>query len=194
METRFYDREFTVLDGVLLPRDTSEPMIEMLKELKPSKKSILLDLGCGAGHLGITAVLENLCSVAVLVDNEIEAIKNSGENARKFGVVRRVIVQYENLQDSCVFGQVDIVLANLNFVPQGTELPPDNKEPLSAIYSGETGMELYRDFWKMLEPRNVYVIVKCKREQFEEMDRLATAKGYVLWDRRGFCSAYVISE
>ena len=75
----------------------------------------LLDLGCGSGILAVAAVLMG-AREAVAVENDPLALKYARLNAERHGVADRI--QYVEgdaiaLTAACVFGQFEVVAANL---------------------------------------------------------------------------------
>ena len=189
MDVWFLNRGFQSDPGVLVPRPTGNAQIHLLKNVTEKIISIA-DVGCGAGHLGITAALEFPEADIILIDNSREAIDNTRDNIKLHQVTERCKVYEEELEDSSHM-KVDAIITNLNFVPDHKEI--DTIEPASAIYGGPTGMELYESFWEKVRSDGAVVmrvITLCLREQFERMDEFAFQSGYELVERKEYASCY----
>ena len=80
-EWSFYGRTFKVNPHVLIPRADTEILIEKaLSKINVRDLYEILDLGCGAGIIGITIALERPLSKATLIDQSEYAIQNTKEN------------------------------------------------------------------------------------------------------------------
>lgn len=176
--SNFYQREYEVFRDVLEPNHQGEDLIILLKELDVEDETIV-DLGCGAGHLGITAALEFPKAKLVFIDSSPSALNNSVKNAQAHGVIKRCVFTMAYFQNTTRLKKADIVITNLNFVPDGEDV--DTDKPDSAIFGGPTGMELYQDFWDKLvsvESEVKHVFTLCRPEQQDIMHEMAREAGY----------------
>jgi ribosomal protein L11 methyltransferase len=116
--------------------ETTSMCIELLQQYITSN-SVCIDVGCGSGILGISAVKLG-ASKAYLTDIDYVAVKSATHNAKLNGVEDKVVVAHSNLlDDSAIVG--DIMLANItadileNLAPS---IPRNLKKGGTLILSG----------------------------------------------------------
>lgn len=186
----FYGRDFMVNEHVLVPRPETESMIEILKTLHISKPHIV-DVGCGSGCIGISAALETNNAQVTLLDIDKNALSVAKQNAQNLNA-NVVLVQNDLLEN---YDQpVDIVLANLPYVPEGY---PINKaaehEPALALFAGNDGLDLYRRLWKQiknLDDQPEYVLTEALVDQHKTLAAIAKAAGYTLRQTDGLVQLF----
>lgn len=114
---------------------TSMCVEEMQNYLK--KGDVCIDVGCGSGILGISAVKLG-AEKAYLTDVDPIAVKSAKHNAEKNGVADKCVVDHSDLlENSCVRG--DVVLANITgeiLVRLAPSIPRSLKENGVLILSG----------------------------------------------------------
>ncbi len=116
--------------------ETTSMCVELLQEyITPD--SVCIDVGCGSGILGISAVKLG-AKFAYLTDIDYVAVESAKHNAQLNGVSEKVTVAHSNLlDDSTVIG--DIMLANItadileNLAPS---IPKNLKKGGTLILSG----------------------------------------------------------
>jgi release factor glutamine methyltransferase len=146
----FYMRDFYTDSRALIPRPETEELCEIvLKELRPSAPSSVLDMGTGSGVIGLTLALEYGAQTKVtLADTSTEALALAAKNTTSLGVENTEQV-HTNLFESLADQQYDLIVANLPYVPErdraslAAELTYD---PDLALFSGEDGLDIIREF------------------------------------------------
>jgi len=141
-ETEFFELNFKVSPGVLIPRPETEELVELiLKDFKNKEKKIsLLDIGTGSGCIAV-ALAKNLPEAKVDAwDISDDALKISRENA----ALNRVSVHFQLLDilSTEVFekatGQWEVIVSNPPYVCQseksGMETHVLNHEPHLALF------------------------------------------------------------
>lgn len=188
----FYGRDFKVDKSVLVPRPETEEIINLLIKINPQSAKIA-DIGTGSGCAGITASVEIPKASVDLYDISPDAIAVARKNATKLNAKVNI---YEgnlltNLQDD-----YDIILANLPYVPTGYPVNlAAQKEPPLALFGGEDGMNLYRDFWiqiSNLKNKPRYIITESLLHQHVINSNLANSQGYKLLESAGLAQAYTL--
>lgn len=124
--------------------ETTSMCVELLQEyITPD--SVCIDVGCGSGILGISAVKLG-AKFAYLTDIDYVAVESAKHNAQLNGVSEKVTVAHSNLlDDSTVTG--DIMLANItadileNLAPS---IPKNLKKGGALILSGIIDCKLER--------------------------------------------------
>jgi len=179
----FYGRFFSVTPDTLIPRPESEDFIELLKELRPRK---VIDIGTGSGALIITAKLEVPEIGAIATDSSSKALAVAQKNAQ----AHHADIQFvsgsllEPLQPEDMASAA--LIANLPYVPAGMVTSPEiTQEPADALFSGDDGLEHYREFWQQIgvlvhahKPR--YVLTESLESQHATITTLAHSAGYDL--------------
>lgn len=136
--------EISYDDTVLRPRPWTLAQSEWVAELAPSD-AVLLELGCGAGQIGLAAAALTGCPL-VQVDRDPGACGWAAHNAAANGygplVEQRCGTAEEVLGDGERFG---VVIADPPYVPTcDVHLYPE--DPLGAIDGGADGLDGVRAF------------------------------------------------
>lgn len=177
----FYGRFFEVSPNVMIPRPESESFIELLKEIKPKK---IIDIGTGSGCLAITAKLEFPATDVTAVDISPDALKIAERNIKKYDVNVKII-QGSLLEPLKNLDFIpDVIMANLPYVPDKLITSKEiTYEPALALFSGQDGLDHYKDFWKQtkyLGEKPEYVLTESLQSQHIEMLELAKKSCYKL--------------
>lgn len=150
-EWGFYNDSLAVCEGVLIPREDTELLVETAIEQLP-EGAVFADLGCGSGCI-CTSVLRARPDVrAVAVDMSRAALRLTEQNGRRLGVESRLAVWGGDMLDGELWERlaaegVGAVLSNPPYIPtaQVDELAPELEfEPRVALDGGEDGLDFYR--------------------------------------------------
>lgn len=116
--------------------ETTAMCIELLQEYI-TENSVCIDVGCGSGILGISAIKLG-AKFAYLTDIDYVAVESAKHNALINGVSQKVVVSHSNLlDDSNIKG--DIMLANITaeiLIGLAPSVPKNLKEGGRLILSG----------------------------------------------------------
>ncbi len=207
----FYGRSFIVNKDVLVPRPESETMIELLLEeyeaisTKYEDEIQVVDIGTGSGNLIITATLElakisNLKSQISFLGLDISkpALEIAEKNAKKLGAnieFKEFDLTKDELSSTLPPAggpQSSIcILANLPYVPDNYPInDPAKYEPKIALFSGDDGLDLYRELFKLLSQesrvksqhttQNNLIITESLLEQHGALQAIAVSAGFKL--------------
>ncbi len=196
----FYGLDFHVEPGVLIPRPETELVVEQClrlarERLQRHESVTLIDVGTGSGAIAI-AVAKHLPAVEVLAsDLSPAALVIAGYNAKRLRVAGRVRFLPGDLLDA-VHGQVDIVAANLPYIPTTVcaTLAPEVRdfEPRQALDGGPGGLGLIRRLLTQLRGRvraGGCAVLEIGFNQGEQVSRLveevACARCEILKDLSG---------
>jgi release factor glutamine methyltransferase len=125
---------------VLIPRPETELLVELGLTL-PSGASVV-DVGTGSGAVALALKDERPDLDVWATELDPDALALARENGSRLGLA------VEFVQADLLAGlsrRFDAVLANLPYVAEGSELPPDiSYEPDLALYGGPDGLDLVR--------------------------------------------------
>lgn len=147
----FYGRTFTVLEGVLIPRQDTEISVEViLKILKENNINKMLEIGCGTGIVSITVDLESKRKMDVTaLDISPYAIKNTTIN--KKNLKSNIKILKSDLFDK-VCGKFDLIYSNPPYIKsseiENLQLEVKDHEPRLALDGGIDGLYFYREIIK----------------------------------------------
>lgn len=190
----FYGREFDVSPSVLVPRPESEEIINMLLKLAPqdNQPRTLIDVGTGSGCLGITAALELPDNWhIVLSDISPKALSVAEKNAKKLGA--KVFTQKQSLLLG-QFEKLDCILANLPYVDKDWKntSPELHHEPPEALYAGEGGLKLIREFIQQA-PKHMtdqgLLLIEADEEQHQTIIAFGRQNGFLHLETSGLIVA-----
>ncbi len=154
-ETEFYSRSFKVEPGVFIPRPETEILVESCVEMLTEGESrlvapVALEIGCGAGVIGITLAAEVPPLRVWATDVSPEAVRLTELNARRLGVAPRLTCLQGNLAEPLpahLAGRIDLLVSNPPYVRRGEidGLPVEvsRHDPREALDGGPDGLTYY---------------------------------------------------
>jgi release factor glutamine methyltransferase len=144
MKTTFYDLPLLTAPGrVFTPRPATEQLVEAALERIDGLPMRIADVGTGSGAVAIALALRRPQVEVWATDTNEEAVALARANAERFGVADRVHVVQGNLLEP-LSEPVDLVVANLPYLPESERDPSYDGEPDDAIYAPGDGLGPYR--------------------------------------------------
>jgi release factor glutamine methyltransferase len=132
-----------------LTRLVAEVALELAR-LHPKGSLIAADIGTGVGALAIAlAVLEPRFERIYGSDYSADALEVARANGARYGLDKRIVWLEGDLLEP-IPEPVDLMVANLPYVPQPITAPAVEYEPHVAFYGGDDGLELLRRFSRQL--------------------------------------------
>jgi release factor glutamine methyltransferase len=169
METRFYDLPFTLAPGrVFSPRAATERLVRAALERIDGGPKRVADVGTGSGAIAVALAVNKAQIEVWAVDRSAEAVELAQENAERNGVADRVHILRGDLLEP-VPVPVDVVVANLPYLPDSLHDSEYDDEPDEAIYAPGDGLDPYRRLLnacregKLVIPGGV-VVIQFRRE------------------------------
>ncbi len=144
----FWGRSFCVGEGVLIPREDTRAVIELAGEmLKAKGQKVFADLGSGSGIIAVTLACEyNMSGYAVECSEQ--AFPFLEKNLKMTdGKVQALLSDMFSKQMIDAIGSLDLVVSNPPYIDSEEMLTLDQnvlKEPHSALFGGEDGLDYYR--------------------------------------------------
>jgi release factor glutamine methyltransferase len=135
----FRHLELSVDRRVLIPRPETELLVEVGLELPAGAR--VADVGTGSGAIALALADERPDLAVTGIDGSADALVLARDNARRLGLD---VAFLEG--DLLAGGPYDAVLANLPYVCEGAELPPEiaEYEPAEALFGGPDGLAVIR--------------------------------------------------
>jgi len=128
--------------GVFVPRPETEALLEWALTQELSDSPMIVDLCTGSGALAVALAHARPQARVVAVDDSSEALRYARRNGEGSAVVvleadvtaPGVLADYD--------GQVELVVANPPYIPDGATLEPEVAEhdPAHALFGGPDGM------------------------------------------------------
>lgn len=149
----FYKYNFIVNQNVLIPRFETEELVDnTIRYIKAnfSGEVKIIDVGCGSGAIGITLAKELENAKVTCLDISDVALDVTRENAKRLNVSINVLKG--NMLDY-VNDKYDVVISNPPYIATDEEIEDivKNNEPHLALYSGEDGMDSYRQIFSKIK-------------------------------------------
>ena len=170
MKTTFYDLPLLTAPGrVFTPRPATEQLVEAALERIDGLPMRIADVGTGSGAVAIALALRRPQVEVWATDTNEEAVALARANAERFGVADRVHVVQGNLLDP-LSEPVDLVVANLPYLPESERDPSYDGEPDDAIYAPGDGLGPYRGLLDACRDGKLEtggsVLIQYRREPF----------------------------
>src|SRR4029453_10438132 len=145
MKTTFCDLKLETAPGrVFNPRPTTEAIVHAALERIDGVPMRIADVGTGSGAIAVALAVNKPDVEIWATDTNKEAVELARANAQRLGVGDRVHVLQGNLLDPLT-EPVDLVVANLPYLPESEHDAEYDQEPDDAVYApGDDGLDLYR--------------------------------------------------
>jgi release factor glutamine methyltransferase len=147
----FHGLEFLTAPGrVFTPRTTTEALVDAALARIDGRRVRVADVGTGAGVIGVTIAVAAPRVEVFATDISPAAVELARENAVRNGVADRMHVFEGDLLDP-VPQPVQIVVANLPYLPEAEHRPEYDDEPPEAIYAPGDGLGPLRQLLNICE-------------------------------------------
>jgi release factor glutamine methyltransferase len=147
----FFGLEFTIDSGVLIPRPETEILVERtLAAAEGRRHPDIADIGTGSGAVAVSLAKYLTDAVIYATDSSEIALRVAQYNAARHGVMGRINFSQGDLLEALT-GPVDIIAANLPYVPTGEVRSAH--EPRQALDGGPQGLDVIGRFCRGLPGR-----------------------------------------
>jgi release factor glutamine methyltransferase len=144
MKTSFYDLPLLAAPGkVFMPRPSTERLVDEALERIDGVPMRVADVGTGSGAVAIALAVNRPHVEVWATDTSPAAVELARENARLYGVEDRVHVLQGDLLEP-IPHPVDLIVANLPYLPEEQHDPRYDGEPPEAVYAPGDGLGPYR--------------------------------------------------
>ncbi len=152
----FYGQDFIVDQNVLIPRPETEEMVEMGIKLNPAT---ILDIGTGSGVIACTIAHNLPDSQVTALDISPEALKIASQNAKNLKLQNIEFLVSDFLTKIPKNSEYDLIITNPPYIKLSDThlMGPETLafEPPLALFSGEDGLDAYRQIFKQLSAQNI---------------------------------------
>ena len=140
MTTTFHGLELLTAPGrVFTPRPTTEALVDAALARIDDRPVRVADVGTGSGAVAVAVAVAKPDVEVWATDMSDDAVQLARANAARHGVESRVHVVRGNLLEP-VPDAVDLVVANLPYLPESERRPEYDAEPDEAIYAPGDGL------------------------------------------------------
>jgi release factor glutamine methyltransferase len=142
--TSFYDLSLLAEPGrVFTPRPATERLVDKALERIDGVPLRVADVGTGSGAVAVALAVNRPQVEVWATDTNPGAVELARKNARLHGVANRVHVLQGNLLEP-IAEPVDLVVANLPYLPETEHDSTYDDEPDDAVYAPDDGLTYYR--------------------------------------------------
>ena len=176
----FMGNEYKVSEGVLIPRDDTEVLVNACIDILKSKNSArIIDLCSGSGIIAITLKKEFLSSDVYAVEKSDIAYNFLTENAKlinaNINAIHADLYDYVNNFENNSF---DLIVSNPPYIIKDeieTLEPEVRKEPSMALDGGIDGYDFYKGiikYWSKKLKKGGHIAFELGEGQFEFVSEL----------------------
>jgi release factor glutamine methyltransferase len=144
MKTSFYDLGLLTSPGrVFNPRPATERLVDAALARIDGKPLRVADVGTGSGAIAVALAVNRPTVEIWATDTSEDAVELALANAERHGVADRVHVLRGDLLEP-VPVPVDLVVANLPYLPEHEHDERYDDDPPDAVYAPGDGLDPYR--------------------------------------------------
>ena len=183
----FMGLPFRVNEHVLIPRQDTETLVELVLKEQKGRRASLLDMCTGSGCIAVSLMrLGDFCSGAA-ADVSRQALKTAAENARLLLKGERLIrfVESDMFEALGPEERFDVIVSNPPYIPtrviEGLEPEVRDHEPRLALDGAEDGLKFYRILAEKGREHLAaggYIYMKIGWDQAEPVTELFGEAGY----------------
>ena len=185
-EWEFYGITFKVGEGVLIPRQDTETVVEtVIKKMSGKENLVLTDLCSGSGCIAVSLEKNLSCKKVICVEKSDKAAEYLAENIKLNNSCAEV-VKGDVLDDSTAekLPAADIIVCNPPYLT-AEDMKNLQKEvsfePETALYGGEDGLDFYRNItriWKSKLKEGGMLAYEIGINQEDEVMRILIQHGF----------------
>lgn len=150
----FLNRNFTVNENVLIPRQDTEEMVQKIIDDHSAKNESICDIGTGSGIIAISLGIAFPDDDILATDISAEALKVAKLNADNYQA-NNVYFQQSDLFKTIKPQQFDVIVSNPPYIAEDEKKDMDPSvikyEPDLALYGRDNGLEFYENIVKVVD-------------------------------------------
>ena len=172
----FYESEFYVGEGVLIPRPETEELVEKAVDIiKGVDKPVIVDLCSGSGCIGISLAKKFPNATVYCIEKSKEAFRYLIKNSEDIKNVVAINADISECFKDLDIKKADLIVSNPPYI-RSSELETlqdeVKAEPVMALDGGADGLDFYRiinDKWYSLIKDNGYLLLEIGNEQGKDI-------------------------
>lgn len=175
----FYESEFYVGKGVLIPRPETEELCAMaVAYIKTLGSCVVYDLCAGTGCIGISVAKACPHSSVYMIEKSADAMNYLTKNAQGIENAKVICGDIKNTHD---LKRADVIISNPPYIKSSDikELQREVlHEPLTALDGGKDGLDFYRiinDNWSCMLNNNGHLFLEIGEDQGNDVLHVLTA-------------------
>lgn len=188
----FCDLDFTVSEGVLIPRPETEELVEWV--VSGAKRGArILDVGTGSGAIAVALAKKVEGAEVVAVDISERALQIAAENVARHSA-NVTLVKADALGDMTHLGQFDIIVSNPPYIPQSDIAAMHSNvvdyEPHTALFVADSDPLC---FYRSIAQNGVKMLRDGGSLYFEIYERFGTQMVKML-EEMGYSDSEVVKD
>ena len=183
----FMGMTFFVNEDVLIPRQDTETLVELILAEQQSREVSVLDLGTGSGCIAISLAAKGRYQSVTAVDISAKALAVAKKNAEQLLTDGSGCISFvqSDLFDGLAGRSYDIIVSNPPYIPTNViaALEPEvrDHEPRQALDGAADGLKFYRRIAAEAATygnRELWLYLEIGYDQGEAVSRLLKEQGY----------------
>lgn len=169
----FYESEFYVGKGVLIPRPETEELVDLaINYAKKYTNPVIFDLCSGSGCIGISVAKKVPSSTVYCVEKSEDAFYYLQKNANGINNIKLI---NDDICNDIDLPKADIIISNPPYIKSADikDLQAEvQNEPLMALDGGDDGFFFYRvinDKWSEKLSKNGVLLLEIGNEQGKDI-------------------------
>ncbi|MQS97883.1 peptide chain release factor N(5)-glutamine methyltransferase [Companilactobacillus halodurans] len=150
----FMNRNFSVNDSVLIPRQDTEEMVQKIIDEHGKEQESILDIGTGSGVIAVTLGLEFPNDDILATDISNSALKVAKQNADNYQT-NNIFFKESDLFEEIKPQKFDVIVSNPPYIAESEKVDMDTSvikyEPDLALYGKNNGLEFYESISKKVD-------------------------------------------
>ena len=194
----FYGREFVVTKDTLIPRPSTEILIDatldfllspknaereadseisiVSRVLQKKRPEVILDVGTGSGCIAITLACEKVSQEIIGIDTSEKALEVAKKNAERLSPNSNIeFVHADGIKFVAAFDQPFLLVSNPPYIPSTVTLEKNvaDFEPHAALFAGRDGLDVIRPLVAAAQknPQCVGLVLECRCDQVSAIIR-----------------------
>ncbi len=190
----FFNRQFLVNRNVLIPRQETEELVDLILKNHPDlKDKVVVDIGTGSGIIPITIAKERQAAKVFGIDVSSSAIETAKRNA-EFNRAEVTFIKSNILEKIPIMPPADIWVSNPPYVLESEKLVMDRKvldfDPSIALFVPDDRPLLFYERITVLAKQNMNSMASLYFEINEKFGEEVKQ----LMEREGFFNVMVIND
>jgi len=157
-EVEFFSDKFYIEEGVLIPRDDTEVVVEKAIEIvKKLKNPLVVDCCTGSGVIAIE-IAKHTDAKVIATDISEKALEVTKKNVK----LHNVNVEVKKCNLFCEGG--DVLVANPPYV-ENSHKKPNPYEPDIAFFGGDDGLDIVKNLIQRAKDKFLYAVIEIGYNQ-----------------------------